>query len=735
MSNSPGTLEITTTIGCRIRCTYCPQELLVRRYLSRSSQSTMSRETFKSCIDKVPLDVGIHYSGMSEPWLNQDCTEMVLYAAGRGHQLAVYTTLVGMTLEDFERIKRLDFKTFVVHLPDEHGNSKIVVDETYRAVLGKVVQHFGSAGRLKNFGVSCHGELRHDITSLVAADVLTSQNSQGFFNQLIDRAGYLSGAEVPHQHHYGPLQCGLSGRHFNRNVLLPDGSVLLCCMDYGMSLVLGNLLETSYAALFRSRTFTDFHAALDGDVHVLCRRCHNAVPWERPYDIMEAQPLLQDVGSPLVLRFSAFLASRIGAPRIAVFPPDRSVSFSPRETSTAVAVLPDVTNLLDHPDSPSWSALARLCESVPAAVVCKPRPGFEALDATERQDETRRFAAALRERGMIVDLAGWALPDEDAACMVAVLSRCGGRPAQPAPEQFKVVALMVVRNEADVIAPVIERLVADGIDVYLIDNWSTDGTYEIAQSYRGRGLVGLERFPPEGPGENFLFYQALQRKEQLGMELDADWFIHHDADEIRESPWPEVGLKDALYRVDQEGYNCVDFTVLNFRPVDDSYSSGSKLEPHFRYFEFGMHPAHFVMVKAWKKSSQRVVLAESGGHKVDFPTAKVYPYKFLLRHYPIRSQQQGVRKIFSERKPRWELEKNTRGWHTHYDHVEEGQNLLAQPCDLLSFDESFSGDYFIERISGLGITPDTNRFPKPSRRHGAGVMSACTSSKLSSTKS
>jgi hypothetical protein len=164
-------------------------------------------------------------------------------------------------------------------------------------------------------------------------------------------------------------------------------------------------------------------------------------------------------------------------------------------------------------------------------------------------------------------------------------------------------------------------------------------------------------------------------------------------------------LRDAFYKVEQQGYSCIDFTVLEFRPVDNDYKNGQSLETHFRFFEFSTQPSSFSQVKAWKKTKQRVNLAESGGHRVDFPEARVYPYKFLVRHYPIRSQIQGEEKIFGDRKNKYAGEKATKNWHIHYDHLAKGDNLLGTADSLASFDESFYCDYLIERISGLGIAP------------------------------
>jgi hypothetical protein len=82
----------------------------------------------------------------------------------------------------------------------------------------------------------------------------------------------------------------------------------------------------------------------------------------------------------------------------------------------------------------------------------------------------------------------------------------------------------------------------------------------------------------------------------------------------------------------------------------------------------------------------------------------VYPYKFLLRHYPIRSQAHGERKVFRERQSRFLPEARDRGWHRQYDAIQAGHSFLRAPESLEEFaEESFLEDYVVERLSGVGL--------------------------------
>lgn len=271
--------------------------------------------------------------------------------------------------------------------------------------------------------------------------------------------------------------------------------------------------------------------------------------------------------------------------------------------------------------------------------------------------------------------------------------------------EFRVVAFMTAYNEEDIIFHSVDRLLRAGIEVYLIDNWSSDGTVAAVESLLGKGLIGIERFPAEGCTGTYDWGSLLARVEELARHIPADWFIHHDADEIRQSPWPELRLREGLQYVDRMGFNAVDHTVIDFPPIDNGFVPGSDFGSYFRHWEFGRRPGHFQQVKAWKNLGLPLTLVGSGGHDVDFPGRRIFPYKFLLRHYPVRSQRHGYKKVLSERKPRFNPDERAKqGWHIQYDHIEDGHNFVHDPESLSYFDpEHFYQDYLVERISGIGI--------------------------------
>jgi glycosyltransferase involved in cell wall biosynthesis len=205
----------------------------------------------------------------------------------------------------------------------------------------------------------------------------------------------------------------------------------------------------------------------------------------------------------------------------------------------------------------------------------------------------------------------------------------------------RVVALLAVHDEERFVGACIEHLATHGIDTYLIDNESTDSTVAIAERHEGRGLVGIETFPRGG---SYPWLGLLARKTELAATLDADWFLHVDADEIRLPPRSAVTLAEALAEADCEGYNAVNFLELTFVPTREHPD-----HEHPRYLET-MHwyypylPRLPDRLSAWKRQDAPVDLTSSGGHVVDFPGLRMSPEPFLLRHYLFLSVEHAVRK-------------------------------------------------------------------------------------------
>tara|TARA_Y100000592_G_scaffold8090_1_gene11376 strand:- start:1695 stop:3896 length:2202 start_codon:yes stop_codon:yes gene_type:complete len=278
------TLEITTVIpkkGCVVDCVFCPQEILKKAY--DDEMRYMSMEDFKRAIDKVPTDVRIIFSGFIEPFMNRHCADMMVYAHEKGHPIAVFTTAVGMNMADLEKIRHIPFDDgpnggFTLHLPDEEELAKHNVSKRYLKVIQAIKDY-----NLDSFYLMCMGTLHHKVKEQGIWPEEHIHNPQ-----MWSRAGNLRGeaqlkpelrqfidtptvfdvsAKARGLYKEGELTCGCIEDVYH-NILLPNGDVSLCCMDYGLEEITGNLYEQSYedAIPENNQSFN------------LCGGCENAIP-------------------------------------------------------------------------------------------------------------------------------------------------------------------------------------------------------------------------------------------------------------------------------------------------------------------------------------------------------------------------------------------------------------------------------------------------------------------------
>ncbi len=269
----------------------------------------------------------------------------------------------------------------------------------------------------------------------------------------------------------------------------------------------------------------------------------------------------------------------------------------------------------------------------------------------------------------------------------------------------KVQAIVTTHNVEDIIEHVATHILNQGVDIYFIDNWSSDNTFKIISSLKKKygPRIAIEKFP-ESKTTKYEWTRLLDRIDEVAKNSSYDWIIHYDSDEIRYSPNPKVSLQDAISFVDSLGYNLIDHTVLDFRPIDNKYTGKISPEEAIEFYEYGKRPGHFVQFKAWKNQKNEVHLSNSGGHNIEIAERQVYPLKFLIKHYPLRSQRQAEKKIFKDRIPRISDVDKAKGWHDQYNKFQKESVFVWDPLTLNKYHRIMSyQENLVELISGIGI--------------------------------
>jgi SAM-dependent methyltransferase len=381
----------------------------------------------------------------------------------------------------------------------------------------------------------------------------------------------------------------------------------------------------------------------------------------------------------------------------------------------SIVICSDVIEHLKQPDR-LMKALASLSKLVPYILISTPDRdrargwldnGPPANPAHTMEWNASEFVRFMRESGFEdVPLYGHTINTDIHEVKSTILTVSGAHALKPvsATQNFRVAAIIHTFNESDILPEVVEHLVSQGIEVHVFDNWSTDGSWDLVNMLVTSGKIRhAERFPDKS-SDDYQWKLQLEKTAEYAAKLGVDWVMHHDADEIRCSPWSGISLRDAFACVDNLGYSAVDFTVIDFRFLRCQPQISNSYQNNLNHFEFGRRPGHFQQVKAWRNNT-KVDLATSGGHQAIFQERSIFPLKFLMKHYPLRNALQANNKVFKDRLPRMVAEQKAFGWHKQYDAF--GQNGVVDgwdPYKLIPWHPTyFMSEFVVERISGIGL--------------------------------
>lgn len=242
-------LEITVRAGCAINCANCPQELFKTKYYG---EKMMSMDTFKTCIDKVPPEARIDWSGFCEPFFNPDVTEMMNYA--RNHKQTLFTTLMGLTKEKWGKIEDIEWEEIIIHIPDAQGMAVFEPNAEMLAIIQPTAYHV-------------HGTPRNDVIGML--------RNAPVWNELHNRAGNLQSGIARYKS--GAVKCGYTGLEIDHNVLLPNGDVVMCCMDFGLTHVLGNLLDQTWDEIRNGEPLKKLREEMQSEKDCICNHCYRGI--------------------------------------------------------------------------------------------------------------------------------------------------------------------------------------------------------------------------------------------------------------------------------------------------------------------------------------------------------------------------------------------------------------------------------------------------------------------------
>ncbi len=194
---------------------------------------------------------------------------------------------------------------------------------------------------------------------------------------------------------------------------------------------------------------------------------------------------------------------------------------------------------------------------------------------------------------------------------------------------MKIFGMMLVKNEADIIAQCITDALVWVDKIFVIDNGSTDGSWEILQSMKSSSVVPWK--------QDFTPYRRTMRAEIFNnfrhLAGDGDWWYFADADEFYvDNPKEFLSGVPARYHVVFK--KSIDYFITK-EDIKEYQFTGSfdKDRENIRYIE----PECWAEVRffRYRKRLRWPVTEEKPLHM-----GRWYPVPITVRHYQYRSPSQ-----------------------------------------------------------------------------------------------
>jgi hypothetical protein len=242
---------------------------------------------------------------------------------------------------------------------------------------------------------------------------------------------------------------------------------------------------------------------------------------------------------------------------------------------------------------------------------------------------------------------------------------------------MRVVRMLAVRDEADVLAANLCWYAEAGIDTVAVDNGSVDGSAEMLEdAVRAGSILRLETVEPTGPDTDWRGWsEVIARLQGMAARERPDLVLLASADEFF-----EVGDGPDLLAALEEDLRA-GWTVFEFKNMEFHMTNGDPdqedVRLRLRYYSL------------WDVEMFRGVRWEPGidftaklGHRPVLPHSaewRLSPRLYVSRHYPLRSREQATRKV-----SRLKQRADRPGASTHYLRLVYGSPSPLVPRRLLT---------------------------------------------------
>jgi sulfatase maturation enzyme AslB (radical SAM superfamily) len=280
-------LNVTATSSCKANCVYCPQDQF--RSAMHGRPLHLSRQEFS---ELLPSLAGTHFrvvsfGGFTEPFDNPEIVDLLTITSKQTFvdEVHIYSTGEGFTPRIVEKLQpvRLAYVEISCHGFDTETYRRTRPFVDVAKVRDNMLFLFQNRNNIDRLTVSVTGPFGSPA-ALAELEALCIKSGASFERRdLHSRAGLL---RIGHEREVlksGPFRCAKFD--FGKPVLVPGGDLALCCQDFAMEYVIGNLHKQPFEEIMRDspvRTrVLNAAAGLSEDPQLKCYRCIFCVPTDQ----------------------------------------------------------------------------------------------------------------------------------------------------------------------------------------------------------------------------------------------------------------------------------------------------------------------------------------------------------------------------------------------------------------------------------------------------------------------
>ena len=283
-------LEISVQSACSKLCDYCPQSNYISNYKKKffNEEKILTFETVKLISKNIPSKTIIKWTGFTEPLDFKEFDNSVEFFFYQGFKQQISTTLLGKKNSQKFYKENLDkFFSHTIHLPDNKNLMKGKFDNEYSEYVESVIRLLDKNSieySIFLIGENFHINLQHTIKKLTKEINIKDKIIKAKY--LNTRASKIEpelfGLKQTNKNHDDKASYYCSYKRLNQGVLLPNGKVVLCCQDYGLDFILGDLKDQNLGQLYKTiEEDSDLRSKFIDGKFSPCNRCEHYSPIER----------------------------------------------------------------------------------------------------------------------------------------------------------------------------------------------------------------------------------------------------------------------------------------------------------------------------------------------------------------------------------------------------------------------------------------------------------------------